>query len=473
MSFAQLIAIMKARWPIAAGVFSVVFGTVAVFTWLMPKSYTAAASVLVDVKSLDPIAGATPQALMAPSFLMTQVDVITSARVSQRVVSNLKLTEVPSLRAKWLEQTHGTGSFDGYVATLIRSNLEARPSRGSNVINLQYQAADPAFAAAIVNAYVGAYMDVSMEMRTDPAKRYSGFFDGSAKELRQKLEAAQARLSEFQQKQGIVVTDERLDVEMSRLSELSQSYVGMQTAVADSESRRAQVNAQALNTQEVMNSPVVASQKQDVIRLEAALNQLQTRMGDQHPAVIEAKSSLREARDKLAAEVRRVSTSYNVNNTINVSRAAQVKAALEEQRAKVLKMKQARDEASMLLRDVDYAQRAYDGVMQRANLNSLEAQAQQNNVMPLEYAPVPSIPTSPRVFTNLFLGAVGGAVLALVVSLLIERGDRRLRTLEEIEGLLQVPLVGAIPGFAKQMKVEARGRLGFKLALPWFRPSLR
>lgn len=473
MSFAQLIAILKARWPIAAGVFTLVFGTVAVFTWLMPKSYTAVGSVLVDVKSLDPIAGATPQALMAPSFLMTQVDVITSARVSQRVVTNLKLTEVPSLRAKWLEHTNGTGSFDGYVATLIRSNLEARPSRGSNVINLQYQAADPAFAAAIVNAYIGAYMDVSMEMRTDPAKRYSGFFDVSAKELRQKLEAAQAKLSEFQQKQGIVVTDERLDVEMSRLSELSQSYVGMQTAVADSESRRAQVNAQALNTQEVMNSPAVASQKQDVIRLEAVLNQLQTRMGDQHPTVIEAKSNLREARDKLAAEVRRVSTSYNVNNTINVSRAAQVKAALEEQRAKVLKMKQARDEATMLLRDVDYAQRAYDGVMQRANLNSLESQAQQNNVMPLEYAPVPSIATSPRVFTNLFLGAMGGAMLALVVSLFIERGDRRLRTLEEIEGLLHVPLVGAIPSFAKQMKAEERGRLGFKLALPWFRPSLR
>lgn len=472
MSFAQLIAILKARWPIAVGVFVLVFGTVGAFTWLMPKTYTAIGSVLVDVKSPDPIAGAVPQAVMTPSFLMTQVDVISSSRVSQRVVSNLKLTDVPSLRAKWLEHTEGTGSFDGYVATLIRSNLEARPSRGSNVINLQYQAADPAFAAAIVNAYIGAYMDVSMEMRTDPAKRYGTFFDASAKQLRDKLEAAQAKLSEFQQKSGIVVSDERLDVEMSRLNELSQSYVGMQTAVADSESRRAQVNSQARNTQEVMTSPLVAALKQDMVRLEAGLTQLQTRMGDQHPSVIEARANVEEARSKLDAEIRRVSTSYNVSNVMNVNRAAQVKASLEEQRAKVLKMKQLRDEAAMLQRDVDYAQHAYDGVMQRLNLTSLEAQAQQNNIMPLEYAPVPSIPTSPRVFTNMFLGALGGLLLAALVALAVERSDRRLRTVSEVEAMFQVPLVGTVPSFRKQLQSES-GKSRFRLSLPSFKAAWR
>lgn len=471
MSFAQLIAILKARWPIAAGVFVLVFGTVAAFTWLMPRTYTAVGSVLVDVKSPDPIAGAVPQAVMTPSFLMTQVDVISSSRVSQRVVTNLKLTDVPSLRAKWLDQTGGTGSFDGYVAAMIRSNLEARPSRGSNVINLQYQAADPGFAAAIVNAYIGAYMDISMEMRTDPAKRYGTFFDSSAKQLRDKLEEAQGKLSAFQQKNGIVVSDERLDVEMSRLNELSQSYVGMQTAVADSESRRAQVSSQARNTQEVMSSPMVASLKQDLVRLEAVLTQLQTRMGDQHPSVIEARANVDESRRKLDAEIHRVSASYGVSNVINVNRAAQVKVALEEQRTKVLKMKQLRDEAAMLQRDVDYAQHAYDGVMQRRNLTSLEAQAQQNNIMPLEYAPVPAIPTSPRVFTNLFLGAFGGLILSALVALVVERSDRRLRTVSEVEALFHVPVVGTVPSFRKQLQSDSGSR--FRLTLPRFKAAWR
>ena len=77
MTFEQLIAVLRARWIIALGTLLVIFGTVAAFTWLMPKTYTAVASVLVDVKSADPIAGGVPQAVMAPSYLMTQIDVIT------------------------------------------------------------------------------------------------------------------------------------------------------------------------------------------------------------------------------------------------------------------------------------------------------------------------------------------------------------------------------------------------------------
>lgn len=468
MTIEQLIAILRARWLIALGTFAVIFGTVAAFTWLMPKSYTATASVLVDVKSPDPIAGGVPQAVMAPSYLLTQIDVITSARVAQKVVTNLKLTDIPSLRQKWTESTGGTGNFEGYVAQLIRGGLEARPSRGSNVINLQYQAGDPAFASAIVNAFVTAYLEISMELRTDPAKQYGTFFDSNSKQLREKLEAAQGKLSAFQQRQGLVVNDERLDVETSRLNELSQAYVSMQTAVADSSSRRDVVNAEGRNTQEIMGSPLVASLKQDVVRIESQLGQMLTKYGEAHPQTIELQTSLDQLRSKLDAEVKRVKTSVSLNNSINVSRASQVKASLEEQRAKVLKMKQLRDEASMLQRDVENAQRTYEGVMARLNMTSLESQAVLNNVVALEYSTVPASPSGPRVMTNVALGGLVGLVLGTIAALLVERADRRLRTVSEIEGLLQLPCISTVPSFGKQIKsgtsVSDRFQIGaFKL----------
>ncbi len=468
MTFEQLIAVLRARWIIALGTLLVIFGTVAAFTWLMPKTYTAVASVLVDVKSADPIAGGVPQAVMAPSYLMTQIDVLTSARVAQKVVSNLRLTEVPSLREKWVESTGSTGSFEGYVAQMIRSGLEARPSRGSNVINLQYQAADPAFASAIVNAFVAAYLETSMELRTDPAKQYSTFFDGNAKQLREKLETAQAKLSAFQQRQGLVVNDERLDVESGRLSDLSQAYVSMQTAVADSGSRSTVVKAQGGNTQDVMGSPLVASLKQDVVRIESQLGQMLTKYGDNHPQTVEVRTSLEQLRAKLNAEMARVGTSVTLNNSINVSRAAQVKASLEEQRAKVLKMKQMRNEAELLQSDVDNARRAYEGVMARLSMTSLESQAVLNNVVALEYAVTPSIPSSPRVFTNLALGLLVGAIVAMAIALVVERSDRRLRTVGEIEGVLHLPHIGTVPSFKKALKgstsLSERLQLGnFKL----------
>jgi succinoglycan biosynthesis transport protein ExoP len=452
MTFEQLLAILRARWLIAVSVFALIVGTVGVFTWLMPKTYTATASVLVDVKSPDPIAGGVPQGIMAPSYLMTQIDVISSMRVAQRVVARLKLTEVPSLRQKWVESTNSTGSFEAYVAQLIRSGLEARPSRGSNVINLQYQAGDPAFASAVVNAFVTSYLEISMELRTDPAKQYGAFFDGTSKQMRDRVEAAQSKLSTFLQRQGIVVTDERMDVEMARLNELSNTYVNMQTAVADSESRRAAVNASARDTQEVMSSPLVASLKQELVRQESMLSQIRTRLGENHPQAIELKANVDDMRSKLDAEIRRVSTSVTVNNNMNLSRAAQVKTSLEDQRSKVLKLKQLRDEAAMLQRDVDNAQRTYEGVLARMNMTSLEAQAVQNNLVPLEYSSVPSVPSGPRLFTNVALGTLVGLVAALIIVLVVERIDRRLRTTSEIDALLHLPYVGSIPSFKKQLK---------------------
>jgi polysaccharide biosynthesis transport protein len=453
MTFEQLWAVLRARWIIAIGTFLVIFGSVAAYTWLMPKSYTAVASVLVDVKSPDPISGGVPAGVLAPSYLMTQIDVLTSARVAQRVVSNLKLTEVPALRERWLESTKGTGSFEGYLAQLFRSGLEARPSRGSNVINLRYEAADPQFAATIVNAFVQAYLEVSMDLRTDPAKQYGTFFDLNAKQQRERLEAAQAKLSAFQQRQGLTVTDERMDVEMARLNNLAGQLVSMETASADSDSRKNMVSSQqGGNTQEVMNSPLVASLKSEIVRAEAALGQMATRLGEQHPQVIELKANLDQLRAKLDIEVKRVTNSYALSNTMNRSREAQIKEAVEAQRAKVLKMKQVRDEAGMLQRDVENAQRTYEGVVARLNMTALESQAVLNNVVALETATAPALPSSPRVFTNIALGALVGGLLSLVLVLIIERVDRRLRTTSEIEGLLNLPYVGTVPNFSKQIK---------------------
>jgi polysaccharide biosynthesis transport protein len=452
MTFEQLVAILRARWLVASTVFLLIVGTVGAFTWLLPKTYTATASLLVDVKSPDPIAGGVPQGILAPSYLMTQIDVITSMRVAQKVVANLKLTEAASLRQKWVDSTNSTGSFEGYVAQLIRGSLEARPSRGSNVINLQYQANDPEFASAVVNAFVSAYLEISMELRTDPAKQYGVFFEGSAKQMRERVQAAQDKLSIFLQRQGIVGADERMDVEMARLSELSNTYVSMQTAVADSESRRAAVKANARDTQDVMSSPLVAALKQDLVRQEVTLSQIRTRLGDSHPQTIELKTNVIDIRAKLDAEIQHVSSSVTVNNTMSVARAAQIKASLDEQRAKVLKLKQLRDEAAMLQRDVDNARSIYDGVLARMNMTSLEAQAVQNNVVPLEYSATPSMPSSPRMFTNVALGVFVGLLLALMSVLVVERLDRRLRTIAEIDDLLHLPYAGSIPSFKKQLK---------------------
>jgi chain length determinant protein EpsF len=472
MTFRVLLQILLSRWVSFGVAFAIVLAGVAAYTYLTPKVYTAEASLVVDPK-MDPIAGTVLAGMASPSYLMTQVDIIQSKRVAERVVSSLHLADIPQLRDQWIGKTNGVGDFPAWLADLMRSSLEVRPSRGSNVINLYFSGSDPNFASTLANAFVKAYLEVTLELRTAPARDYSRFFDTNAKGLREALEAAQTKLSEFHQRTGLIVTDERLDVETQRLNELSAQLVGVQAAAADSQSRQTQAQAQGDRMQDVMSSPMVASLRAEIARQESQLEQMSSRLGDSHPAVRELKLGIADNRTRMDGEIKRAQSSVGINNQVQQSRVTQARSALEEQRAKVLKLKAVRDEAAVLVREVENAQRAYDGVLARLTMTNLESQTNQANVAALERATAPNLPSSPRIFLNLLLGGLVAAIFGLAVVGLREARDRRVRGASDLEALLGLPLIGVVPSFRRPGRLRLRLRLGRRAPAPPRRPARR
>jgi capsular polysaccharide biosynthesis protein len=131
--------------------------------------------------------------------------------------------------------------------------------------------------------------------------------------------------------------------------------------------------------------------------------------------------------------------------------------ALDEQRAKVLKLRAVRDEASVLQRDVENAQRAYEGVLSRLNQSNLESQTNQSNVAALERATSPNLPSSPRISLNLLLGSLVAAIAATVVVGVREARDRRVRDESDFESLTNLPVVGVLPSFKRVGKRRLGG----------------
>jgi chain length determinant protein EpsF len=280
----------------------------------MPKTYTASASVVVDATKPDPLAAVLYAGGMNPSVVATQIDVIQSDRVAFKVVRNLRLTENAQIREQWQQATDGAGSIEQWLSTVFQKSLDVRPSRESNVITVTYKAADPKFAAALANAFVQAYLETNIEMRVEPAKLYSTFFDQRAKEARDALEKAQSRVSEFQKDKGIIATDERLDVENARLSELSTQYVGLQSLASDSVSRQAAARGNGADRmQEVLNNPLIAGLKADQARLNAKLQELTARLGDKNPQVIETRANLADLKARIESETGKIAGSLLVD----------------------------------------------------------------------------------------------------------------------------------------------------------------
>lgn len=446
MSFNQVLAILRARWVILAAIVGLAVVVSAGVSLLLPKQYTSTSTVVVDVKSPDPVVGMVLPGMMTPGYMATQIDLIQSERVARRVIDTLRLSEAPVLREQWQQATKGRGDFKVWIAETLGKSLKIEPSRESNVINISYSATDPNFAMAMVNAYVDAYIAATADLRVEPAKQFSTLFESLSTQLRTRLEKAQERLSEYQKSTGLMATDERLDVETARLNDLSGQVVTLQALEADASGRQRQARSidGGDKSTEVLNNPGVAALKADLARQEVKLDELSARFGDAHPQVLEAKENIRSARAKLSAEINRVRGSLGINADVMHSRVSAAQAELEKQREKLLRLKEQRNNASVLSRDVENLQKAYDAVQARLNQSNIEAQATQTNLAVLKYGSMPLAPSSPRIFLNVAVALFVGILVAVGTALMVELLDRRVRTNADIVEVLNLPIIGVM-----------------------------
>ncbi len=458
MTLFQILMVLRSRWRAALFTWVAVVAAVAAASLLRTPQYTAAASVVLDVKSPDPIAGVVLPGMTVVGYMATQLGVMQSERVALRALQSLGIDQDAQLQQKWAAETEGRGDFRSWLAGLMLRKLEVIPARDSNVIMVTYTSPEPAFSAAVANAFVKAYIDTTLDLRVEPAKQFSSFFDERSKQMRESLEQAQSRLSAYQQQKGIVASDERLDVENQRLAELTTQMVVLQGLANDSGSRQSLSGANANRMQEVLNNPLVVGLTTELARQEGRLNELNARLGDNHPQVVELRSNVAQLRERIDTDTRRVAGSLTVNNSVNQTRLAQLRASVDEQRSKLLQLKGQRDEAAVLMRDVENAQRAYDMVLTRATQSGVESQTTQTNVSVLKQATPPPLPASPRVVLNILVSVFVGGLLALGVSLWRETRDRRLRTDADVMQGLRQPLLGVLPGNAVA-RIKGRSRL--------------
>jgi chain length determinant protein EpsF len=442
MNLQQFLLILRARHRV---ILLTLLGTVAVtiaLSLVLPPQYKATTAVVVDVKSPDPIAGVVLPAMVMPGYMATQVDIINRDRVARKVVKTLRLDQSPQVQADWKEATQGRGSIESWLAEFLMRKLDVKPSRESNVISITYKAPDPTLAAAVANAFAQAYIDTNIELKVEPARQYAGWFEGRSKELRENLEKAQKRLIDYQQEHGILASDERLDTETLKLNELQGQLVLTLTQNADSSSKRASAGGDTLP--EVMQSGVVQQLKSDIARGEAKLKDLAGNLGANHPQYQRAESELAMLKQKLAEETRRVSSAIDTAGRISKGKEGELRANIEVVKKRILDLKKGRGEIGVLMQEVETAQKAYDAVSLRVNQSNLESQSQQTNISVLSQATEPTEPASPKIVLNTLLAIFLGTLLGVGAALALELSDRRIRSREDIEQMLNLNVLAEL-----------------------------
>lgn len=445
MSLSILLLALRGRYKVVLNTLLVIIASTIAVSLLLPKTYSATATVVLNYKGSDPVSGLSFAPQLMPGYIATQMDIIASKNVALKVVDQLRLAESPAVQAEFNDKTGGQGSIRDWVAVMLIEKMEVVPSRESGVIGIKVKDADPQFAAAVANAFATQYQITTIQLKTEPLRNASAYFDEQIKALRDKLRAAQNSLSRYQQEKGIVNVDSRLDVESIRLNDLSAQLVAVQGQLVEATSRQQKAQGTLSdNSPDIAANPLIQNLKASLVKAEANLSRVAQRFEKEHPQYLDAKAEVDQLRASLNSNIGSASKSLGITVRIMEQRVSELRSALAEQKAKVLELNRDRDTLAVLSKEVESAQRAYDTTVERFNQTSLEGKANQSDVALLTSAVAPSIPSSPNIVLNTVMSVFLGTILGIGIALLIELLDRRIRSVNDLVEATGAPVLGVV-----------------------------
>jgi polysaccharide biosynthesis transport protein len=455
MNLSQIVLILIARYKIVLFTFGVTLVTVLVISLVQSRSYQATASVVVNYKGMDPVTGMIVPGQMLQAYVPTQLDIITSQHVALKVVEELHLADNPNVKEKFEEDTGGQGDLRYWLADLLINKLTVTPGKDSSVIQITFEGSDPDFAALVANAFASAYQETNVQLKIEPSQRAANYFSTQLKTLREELSQAQLRLSKYQRDKGYTSTDERMDVESSKLNWLSEQLIAAQGLSIDATSRSNAAKGSGLESPDVTASPIINNLKINLASAESKLAEVSQRLDKNHPLYQSALAEVNNIKSQINAESRTISGSVGTGAKIQKERVAELEREVEKQRQIIIEMNRTRDEMLVLQKDVEMAQRAIDITMNRFSQTNIEAKSNQSDVAILNTAVAPLFPSGTRTLLKLLFGAVVGFMLGVILAFISEFLDRRVRSREDISALLDVPVFALIDGIVPAKGIKA------------------
>jgi polysaccharide biosynthesis transport protein len=454
MNLYLFLSALRARFGLF---FWVLAGTVLagiVLSLVLPKVYTATASLVVDFRNEQSLNNTLNPLLVSPreniGYMQTQMDIIMSDKVARKVVDMLKLAENPVFREDYESAATQQGTIEDWLVESLQEYLKVDTSQ-SSVIHISFSSRSPVFSAQVANAFAHAYIDTMLGLRVNPTREAATWFDDQLRTLRTNLTAAQTRLTEYQKRHGIASGEERSDIESTRLEQLSTQLARAQDLTFEWEAKRQQAR-RFLDTDtlpdslpEVLADPFIQRLKTDLAAGEARLHELGAQYGPNYPLYQQRQDDNRALREKLHAEMKKVVASIESSARQSRQREEDLRKEMEAQRSRLLDMRGSRNDLVALQRDVTSAQTAYDTALQRSTASQVDSRANQTNVSVLNEAVAPRKPTRPKMALNIALSIVVGTMLGLAMVVLMEMFDRRIRSRNDLDfAEYNVPLLAVL-----------------------------
>jgi len=444
--------VIRVRWVLILLAFLLVLITAAVVTYFQPRLFQS--SVVVEVRSTAEnqrifSTGDPNIPVHDPQLAPTVFQVIQRTGILYPVVDHLKLQD------KW--STGGYRPSREQAYRILRGKLDVTEVRNTDLLEISVFDTNPQEAADIANEIVAVYQDKRVEEEKDIMNRGVSAMNEQVTKQQKKVEEALSELARIRDEEHIIdlnpegTEDSQAPVNTVILKQENQvNEAEMQVATLSSkleqiEKLKGEELMRMLATLNIQDPTVqkVLPNYQDAVAQEALF--LNSGLGPNHPKVKAVRATQDVYSKQLEAQVSSIRSALEKNLTTAQSTHDQLQKRLDEINAKQLSTKN-------LSANYTRAKNAYikeklilDGVRTRAATQTMELAMPRVAVSVKQKAEPPSAPARPRVGLNLMLGALVGLVMGVGLAFFIEYLDTSVKTMEDVENLLGVPVLAIIP----------------------------
>lgn len=471
---------LRALWQVllkrkrtVLGVLAAVFVVVVVATLLMTPIFRATSVLQIerDSAKVVQVEGLTPvEAPGDKDFYQTQYELLKSRALAQRVVGQLNLADSavfermnrPSpLRAAVStvlgmlprRATAQPLGEDAALAAAERGRVSAflnfltiEPVRNSRLVKINYDSPDPVFSAQVVNALSEAFIAANLERRFDASSYAKTYLEERLQQMRQRLEDAESQLVQFARAEGIVAIDDRESLVGSNLSDLNQALSKLQDQRARAEAKWRQTSATSGTAlPDVLASELIQDLRAKRAEVAAEYQDKLRVFKPGYPLLSQLSGQIAELDRQIENEIANVKSAIANEYQTAVAQERLLRTELDSLRDQALDLQQRSVRYNILKREVDTSRELYEGLLQRYREIGIAGGVGTNNISIVDHAEIPNDPFKPNLQLNLALGLLLGLFGGVALAFLLEYLDDSIKSPEDVENALGLPVVGVIP----------------------------
>lgn len=447
------------RWLVLAAIGTGIAAAVLV-TLLTPLKYRSTATIELTPPEIEVISGSdskggrqSPGARDA-SFVGTQLGLLNSRALAERVAQDLNLASDPTIVGKGTDRARNTD----IAASVVQAGTKVRLRPQSQLVDVAFAAGSPQQAARIVNGITDAYVSTNLERRYASSSYARDFLQRQIANTRRDLEKSERSLTAYAQQQGLISTGSS-ETGGDTNSLTGNTLVALNAALATTQAKRIAAEQRyreaALGGATTESSVNAAPLRAQIAALNAEYQQkLQTFRPD-YPDMVALRARIDALRASVTSETRSANTD-RLGTLRQEYQAAQgeenrLRAQVAGLSSSVLDQRGRRIQYTILQRDVDTNRTLYDALLQRYKEIGVASGIGTAVASVVDRGEVPGGAFSPNLTLNILIGAALGLITGMLAAIALEFINDTIKTPDDVRDKLQLPFLGGIPN-AKQAK---------------------